>query len=1150
MIYSDTITLLDRTATNRTPSTDLPASITGGSGNGDLKPYRIRLTMTNCGISKINNGNIKLRVDEHKTFLLKRTIGSVNTPVLVDEDAKNKYLIEAKISQTDSDGTTIEGKVFRFAISSSTIDLDQNMGSTITLHLTEIQYRLKETVSAYRHWFNTPKEVMIKRANEFNKAQLSSGNSNEVILSGLDGIDISQSPNQHYLPTAPQTIHDTFQEIFSRLARPVVTGGSFLDFYYDFIPNTTLTNAMDVEAKEEGSFPASGTGYAYDVPILKPLSVEAHSAGGEESQSIVSDYKEYKNNIIVKGSSSGGSLPTNHSIFGSQLEHGKHREEWDGTKTYRTGDQVKKTFTVTGVNEKVVRFFELIKITPKNTTTGEPSTLTTHTSTTSPDQDEDNWKEDFVMIPEWKTDGTVSGVAKHYGRYFKDEIVYYKVGSTIKFYKALADGQRQGKLDSKDYDLVDCDIINPKTVSTENPAHASQSTNWGWLNSAGLPDRSATNSFGTICFVDFSTYNPMNMPDDWRKNLAGLKPNSLAGTENSYVGLAWDWNFCKDTYGISDFTNDYERINIKWVAKKGITDPTDIAQVPDGSIWHGQRYLLGDMSSTAITNKFHAQFVADGYGTSANVASGWLNNRIAEWDEVYGKWRFSKQPDHNETVVNLEDGKVWAWNTDENPDTWVAKLDTLGLDLSTNQKGTGMANRHGQCFHIVKNIYKTTGSTGIPSQALEYRYHWYVLGENLLAPELLSSRGAWINFWHPFPRQASAHGDLGYQMGGDGLKYNGSGNLEANTIGTENYTSLNAYNTNTDRFGDISGWNNGLKTEDMGRISGLGFRLKLELTRDNYMTQHDNSGVREIARPFARDERISGVANIPMIFWAVDSFDRIYFHKFKLRRNGEWESITIPFGDINSSDNSNLYFARWDELTHFFGYVLGGLNFMLKEKEFTGVKFDWRFVRGWGIMYGESYHENGFYEGGTETWWDGIEQGLKQIGGSLWNLVLEGGEALSDFFQGTGNDPSIAGINPEHANFVIRQASIAIDDLHYVKELYTNSDDSPVSKSRSMVESTGDSDYLNCKQYARSRRARTTFFPQTYHITALGNVKIRLGHKFKVTGDRVPHKYKSNPPLQEQELICTEVEHIIDHGGYHVDIMAHRKFVTDEGDLE
>ena len=120
MIYSETITLLDRTATNRTPSTDLPASVSGGNGNGDLKPYRIRLTMSNAGIEKINNGQIKLRVDEHKTFLLSRDLGGgVKTPVLVDENAKNKYLIEAQISQTDSDGTTIYGKKFRFVISSN-----------------------------------------------------------------------------------------------------------------------------------------------------------------------------------------------------------------------------------------------------------------------------------------------------------------------------------------------------------------------------------------------------------------------------------------------------------------------------------------------------------------------------------------------------------------------------------------------------------------------------------------------------------------------------------------------------------------------------------------------------------------------------------------------------------------------------------------------------------------------------------------------------------------------------------------------------------------------------------------------------------------------------------------------------------------------
>ena len=164
--------------------------------------------------------------------------------------------------------------------------------------------------------------------------------------------------------------------------------------------------------------------------------------------------------------------------------------------------------------------------------------------------------------------------------------------------------------------------------------------------------------------------------------------------------------------------------------KKGITDPTDIAQVPDGSIWHGQRYLLGYMSSTPLTNKFHAQFVADGYGTSTDVSNGSLSYRIAEWDEVYTKWRFSKQPSSNETITNLEDGKIWSWSGT----AWIVKMDTLAWDGSSANGGTGTANRHGQCFHIVKNIYKTTGSTGIPSQALEYRYHWYFLGDNAGSP--------------------------------------------------------------------------------------------------------------------------------------------------------------------------------------------------------------------------------------------------------------------------------------------------------------------------------------------------------------------------------------------------------------------------------
>ncbi len=1112
--YSVSLTLLNRQATNVTVSPKLPTSVTGTTV-GDLNPWRIRLELSNSGVGKINSGSLKLRVDEHKTFIKERTVGSIKTPILVDEKAKNLYLIDAQISQTDSSGNTVYGKKFRFQIGSVDISIDQHHGSILTINVTEIQYRLKETLSSYRHWFQSAKDNLISRCNEFNNSQLEGASGEGVVIAGLNGIDLPDEPKTNYLPSSPSSIHELMQETVGRLAKAVVTGGTFVDHYFDFTAHSTYTNFMNIEAKEEGSYPASGTGYNYAVPIIKPASVEAFSVGGEESQSAVSDSNQFKNNVIVKGGSQAGSLPMEHARFGSELEHAKKRDEWNSSTTYKTGDMVKKTFTISSVNEKVIRFFELTKVISATSTT--PSLATTHQSSTSPDQDHANWKEDFTIIPEWKDDGG----GKHYGRYFKDEIVYYNDSGTIKFFKANKQGtiENIGDTSGIDFSLVDCDIINPKTVSTDKPT---ASSDWTSISS-DMANRSATN------YNHFYSYNPWNMPDDWRKNLAGLKSGSLPNQSNRYIGLAYDWNFARDTYGVSDFTNDWERINIKWVSKKDITDPTNTTQVPNGSIWHGQRFLV---ASNPTSGK---PFAGQG-------------NKIAEFDYSSKTWKFSKSPSTGETVTNLEDGKVYKWSGS----AWVIECDVQNK-----------ADRHGQPFHLVKNIYKTTGASGIPSQAIEWRYHWYVPMEAqgdfsfLGDTSQLSSRGVWCNFWFPFPKQATAHGGIGHQIGGDGMKYNGS-NLQDNTVGTENWASLNVYNTNTDRLGSAKGWNSGLDSEDMGKISALQFRIKVEFSRDySNMNWGSNSGVggtytssqRECARPFAINERITGIANIPMVFWAIDSFDRIWFHRFKLRRNGEYDLITIPFSDLNTTSSDSLYFARWDELTKVFGYTLGGLNFMLKEKEFTGVKFDWRFVRGCGIMWEGAYQENGFYAGGTNTWWDYIEQGFKQAGASVWNILVEAYEAIVSAGSQADGD-SYLDLNKDkesnHANFLIRQTSIALDDFHFVKELYVNSDDTSVDRCRTEFETYPDTDYLNCKQFARSRKARLSFFPQQWHIRALGNVKIRLGHKFKVSGDRVPVNLSGT---QEQELICHEVKHIVDHSGYHMEINGHRKFDITEPEI-
>ena len=1119
--YSVALTLLDRTQTNVTASAKLPVSVTGTTV-GDLKSWMIRLSLTNSGVGKINNGNIKLRIDENKTFIKSRSVGSITTPILVDENAKNNYLIDAQISQKDSAGNTIYGKKFRFQLGSVDISIDQHHGSILTINLVEIQYRLKETLSSYRHWFQSAKDNLIARCNEFNNAQGSTG----VAISNLNGIDLPSEPKIHYLPNSPQPVHELMGETVGRLAKAVVTGGTFVDHYFDFSANSNYTNFMDIEAKEEGSYPASGTGYNYAMPEIKPLSLEAFSSGGEEKQTAVSDNNQFKNNVIVKGHAQGGSLPMEHTRFGSELLHARKRDEWNSGTTYKTGDKVKKTWTISGVNEKVIRFFELTKITPATSTT--PSLETTHQSSTSPDQDHANWKEDFTIIPEWKDDGG----GKHYGRYFMNEIVYYNDSGTIKFFKANKQGTKENVGDTSgiNYNLVDCDVINPKTSSSDNPVSKSTGGNPDWvhLHSSGLQNRSQTN------YNDFYSYNPLNQPDDWRKNLAGLLAGSLPNQSNRYIGLAYDWNFARDTYGVTDFTDDWERINIKWVSMKDVADPTNQNSsqgkvVPNGSIWHGQRFLV------------HSN------PTSGKPFAG-QGNKIAEFDYDSKTWKFSKTPDEiaGETIYNLEDGKVYKWTGS----AWA-----VSCDVQT------MADRHGNPSHLVKNIYKTTGASGIPSQAIEFRYHWYVPLEHqgdfsfLGDASQLSSRGVWCNFWFPFPKQTTAHGGIGHQIGGDGMKYSGS-NLASNTAGTENWTSLNIYNQNTDRLGNSSGWNNGLNSEDMGKISALQFRIKVEFTRDySNMNWGSNSGVggsytasnRECARPFTVNERITGIANIPMVFWAIDSFDRVWFHRFKLRRNGEFDLITVPFSDLNTTTSDNLYFARWDELTKVFGYTIGGLNFMLKEKEFTGVKFDWRFVRGWGMFWEGGYQENGFYAGGTNTWWDWLTQGIQQVGASFWNGLVEIYEAIVEAGSQADGDEYLE-LNKDkesnHANFVIRQTSLTLDDLHFVKELYVNSDDAHQVKGRTEFETYPDRDYLNCKQFARSRKARLSFFPQAWHLTALGNVKIRLGHKFKVSGDRVPINADGDP---EQELICHEVTHVIDHSGYHMDINGHRKFITSEG---
>ena len=126
---------------------------------------------------------------------------------------------------------------------------------------------------------------------------------------------------------------------------------------------------------------------------------------------------------------------------------------------------------------------------------------------------------------------------------------------------------------------------------------------------------------------------------------------------------------------------------------------------------------------------------------------------------------------------------------------------------------------------------------------------------------------------------------------------------------------------------------------------------------------------------------------------------------------------------------------------------------------------------------------------------------------------------------------------------------------------------------------------MNLKQKARGVKARKQFIPQEWYVLAHGDVRMRIGKKFHITGSRVPEQASivNNPwgattyakgvkvtkngyvwrSLQNNnggndptdpddgalwwanmnESVCAEVKHIINSDGYTMSVTGVRKFV-------
>jgi hypothetical protein len=318
------------------------------------------------------------------------------------------------------------------------------------------------------------------------------------------------------------------------------------------------------------------------------------------------------------------------------------------------------------------------------------------------------------------------------------------------------------------------------------------------------------------------------------------------------------------------------------------------------------------------------------------------------------------------------------------------------------------------------------------------------------------------------------------------------------------------------------GWNAGQESEDMGTISGIRFKMRLSLW------QNENKTALAL-----------GKADLPMVFWAMDKFDRIVWQEFSLRVNGQYQDVSLGFGEGSGMEP---YFSRVDEVAKWNGYLMP-FDFMLKEREYTGVAFDWRYVKCIGWFYKENYSESGYYNGNSEA--------LMDILGEWWNQFYHSTiDVIARKVQGLPDRTA--------ANFLISAVTLDLDELHFIKDLYVNSDRTTTYSGTSgsvadprteLVRAEEEIDYENALALGNAKLARRKFFPQQWHVTAQGDARLKLGQRFTVTGNRVPFN-DSSPPAQTMNLVVQEVKHTIDSDGYTVHVHGIRKFVLESGDTD
>ncbi|MGH7901853.1 MAG: hypothetical protein ACRENZ_08965, partial [Thermodesulfobacteriota bacterium] len=552
--YQEELLLLDKNLEAPTPITD------GQIINGDLAPFRHRIELVGTGNQKQNNGILILRIPPDGTFVRKE-------PILVDETAKDDYIIQVRLKQDlNKDGVyETEGRLWRFIVGQPTLVDDVHDGETLKLNLISLEYKTKETLDSERietldserTIFVTPFDAFTRRIFSYNEIK-GSNNPALFITPGVTGSiklpNNSLSLKQEWRPIAPTTIHDLFREIIERQSLPGVGGGVFTDFFFDYEPHTLSTKTINIKAEAVGTIDRG--------VIIDPLIVNTPDA--EKDKTINIDLINFKNNVILEGAPRGGSLPMEKSRFASRFEHGKNRPVWDQTITYKVDeiDEIQIADPILGL-----RFFKALF----ENTNNNPLT---------PGQTA--WFEDFVTIPSFS----------QFAEYKKDQIVTSVVDvGFYSFWKAN------------------------KLITKGGFGPSPSSLDWDQL-----PPEIPTNQREA-----FFSYTPWTANfEAMRASLFGVRSGSATETALTNIGysaIVPDFNYIRANFDRIQANNRFEQRTLKDVIKQ----INNSNQIDVGERHLGARFLIKGVGSGLFTghNNQIAEWIGEDFPDGSMTIDDW-----------------------------------------------------------------------------------------------------------------------------------------------------------------------------------------------------------------------------------------------------------------------------------------------------------------------------------------------------------------------------------------------------------------------------------------------------------------------------------------------------------------------------------------------